>query len=173
MSGVVVALASLACCAVGASSLAGCGGGGGASGPTMDPGAAPIQQTPSGEKPLDGEGQGWSAPLARGLVTIATGQTPFQLVADDTYVYWTESGGTDVLDCPVSGCPSTVATVLSSAGWGAYSTQAIAVAGTTAYFLGTSFTGIDTCAGAGCGAAPALYRGVPTGTGTTWSYDGS
>jgi hypothetical protein len=95
-------------------------------------------------------------------VTIAAGeQQPESLALDDVHVYWQNSGGT-VLDCPLSGCPNNLPTLLAFNGEGEnyYGLQAIAAGASTAFFI-TSSASIDSCASGGCGLAPATYFADP------------
>jgi hypothetical protein len=95
-------------------------------------------------------------------VTIAAGEEqPESLALDDVHVYWQNSGGT-VLDCPLSGCPNNVPTLLAFNGEGEdyYGLQAIAAGASTAFFI-TSSASIDSCASGGCSLAPATYFADP------------
>jgi hypothetical protein len=95
-------------------------------------------------------------------VTIAAGeQQPESLALDDVHVYWQNSGGT-VLDCPLSGCPNNVPTLLAFNGEGEnyYGLQAIAAGASTVFFI-TSSASIDSCGSGGCSLAPATYFADP------------
>jgi hypothetical protein len=96
-----------------------------------------------------------------GPTAIATAEQPISLAIDEAHVYWQNSGGT-VLDCPLSGCPGNVPTLLAFNGGGYYaigyddSSEFIAARSSSAFFI-TSSDGIAACGSAGCNLTPTTY----------------
>ncbi len=103
--------------------------------------------------------------------TIATGENPVSLVADDVNVYWVNSGYT-VVDCPVSGCPGNVPNLLALNGIGYGYADDLTVTGGSVYYLATSYA-IDDCAVAGCALTPTTYEpGIAFDAGVDAGLDG-
>jgi hypothetical protein len=95
---------------------------------------------------------------------IASGVEVGALAVDDTRVYW-QNGNDSVIDCPVSGCPGNMLSVLalngSGTGYGLYTApqQLIAVDSSIVFYLTTfnNSNSIGSCAGGGCALSPATY----------------
>jgi hypothetical protein len=113
-----------------------------------------------GNPPAVDAGPPWSGSLTP--VTVASGYEPLALAVDNTTVYWQNSGGT-VLDCPASGCPGNIPTLLAfngSEGYFGPISEAIAAGSSSAIYL-TSSRALDSCASGGCGNAPTTYFAGP------------
>ncbi len=91
--------------------------------------------------------------------TLASGQTPQMIAADDTNVYWLNGDGS-LLSCPTSGCPGGVGTLLASngpgLGYSGYPGEIAVYAASTVYYADNTLN-VSDCASTGCGLAPTTY----------------
>jgi hypothetical protein len=125
-------------------SASGCAGSGASS--VFDPeDAAPVYDPPpfwSGGSP----------------VLVAKGQEALSLALDSSNVYWQNPGGS-VFACPLSGCPDSKSTLLSSlVGPASGTLQTLAASDGVALFLTDSGVTISSFAGADPSHSPTTYR---------------